>query len=180
MVCVVYGPTIPRDSCQSCQLPPLRTPPDPPVLAHHLPLTLNPTGRIAHHLYPRWNTRLGSVTTWSNMEPRGHRAGKSSSFEGVACHMIGLINRCRGTQSRVFALSNSGTGLEAQATSTAISHSAPETSGRTQILLAALHPRHTRASFKPTVWKWGALKLTVTVNASSALLVGYFWCLPQN
>lgn len=53
MICGIYGPTIPRDSCQSCQPPPLRTPPDPPVLAHHLPLTLNPSGRIAHHLYPR-------------------------------------------------------------------------------------------------------------------------------
>lgn len=70
------------------------------------------------------------------MEPRGHRAGKSSSFEEVACHMMGLINQCRGTQSRVFALSNSGTGLETQATSTAISHSHWETCGRTEILLA--------------------------------------------
>lgn len=70
------------------------------------------------------------------MEPRGHRAGKSSSFEEVACHMMGLINQCRGTQSRVFALSNSGTGLETQATSTAISHSHAETCGRPEILLA--------------------------------------------
>lgn len=70
------------------------------------------------------------------MEQRGHRAGKSSSFEEVACHMMGLINQCRGTQSRVFALSNIGTGLETQATSTAISHSHTETRGRTEILLA--------------------------------------------
>lgn len=70
------------------------------------------------------------------MESKGHRAGKSSSFEEVACHMMGLINQCRGTQSRVFALSNSGTGLEAQATSTVISHSRTETRGRTEILLA--------------------------------------------
>lgn len=70
------------------------------------------------------------------MESKGHRAGKSSSFEEVACHMMGLINQCRGTQSRVFALSNSGTGLETQATSTVISHSRTETRGRTEILLA--------------------------------------------
>lgn len=69
------------------------------------------------------------------MEPKGHRAGKSSSFEEVACHMMGLISLCRGTQSRVFALSNSGTGLETQATSTVISHSHTETRGRTEILL---------------------------------------------
>lgn len=50
--------------------------------------------------------------------------------------MMGLINPCRGTQSRVFALSNSGTGLETQATSTVISHSHTETRGRTEILLA--------------------------------------------
>ena len=50
--------------------------------------------------------------------------------------MMGLINQCRGTQSRVFALSNSGTGLETQATSTVISHSRTETRGRTEILLA--------------------------------------------
>ncbi len=70
------------------------------------------------------------------MALKGHRAGKSSSFEEVACHMMGLINRCRGTQSRVFALSNSGTGLETPATSTVISHSHMETRGRTEILLA--------------------------------------------
>ena len=70
------------------------------------------------------------------MEPEGHRAGKSSSFEEVACHMMGLINPCCGTQSRVFAQSNSGTGLETQATSTVISHSHTETRGRTEILLA--------------------------------------------
>lgn len=49
---------------------------------------------------------------------------------------MGLINQWRGTQSRVFALSNSGTGLETQATSTVISHSHTETRGRTEILLA--------------------------------------------
>lgn len=71
------------------------------------------------------------------MELKGHRAGKSSSFEEVACHMMGLISPCRGTQSRVFALPNSGTGLETQATSTVISHSHTETRGRTEILLAS-------------------------------------------
>lgn len=70
------------------------------------------------------------------MAPEGHRAGKSSSFEEVACHMMGLISRCCGTQSRVFALSNSGTGLETQTTSTVISHSHTETRGRPEILLA--------------------------------------------
>ena len=70
------------------------------------------------------------------MESKGHRAGKSSSFEEVACHMMGLISRCCGTQSRVFALSNSGTGLETQATSTVISHSHTETRGTAEILLA--------------------------------------------
>lgn len=70
------------------------------------------------------------------MEPKGHRAGKSSSFEEVACHRMGLISPCCGTQSRVFALSNSGTGLETQATSTVISHSHMKTRGRTEILLA--------------------------------------------
>lgn len=70
------------------------------------------------------------------MELRGHRAGKSSSFQEVACHMMGLINQCRCTQSWVFALSNSGTGLETQATSPAISQSCTETPGRTEILLA--------------------------------------------
>lgn len=108
----------------------------PLVSAPRLPLTPSPSGRIAHHLYPRWSTRLAGVRRWSNMEPKGHRAGKSSSFEEVACHMMGLINPCRGTQSWVFALSNSGTGLETQATSTVISHSHTETRGRTEILLA--------------------------------------------
>lgn len=69
------------------------------------------------------------------MEPKGHRAGKSSSFEEVPCHMMSLINPCCCTQSWVFALSNSGTGLETQATSTVISHSHTETRGRTEILL---------------------------------------------
>lgn len=50
--------------------------------------------------------------------------------------MMGLINQCRCTQSWVFALSNSGTGLETQATSPAISQSCTETPGRTEILLA--------------------------------------------
>lgn len=50
--------------------------------------------------------------------------------------MMGLISLCCRTQSRVFALSNSGTGLETQATSTVISHSHSETRGRTEILLA--------------------------------------------
>lgn len=53
--------------------------------------------------------------------------------------MMGLINQCRGTQSWVFALSNSGTGLETQDTSSTISHSHVETCGRTEILLARLH-----------------------------------------
>lgn len=53
--------------------------------------------------------------------------------------MMGLINQCRSTQSWVFALSNSGTGLETQDTSTTISHSHMETCGRTEILLAHLH-----------------------------------------
>lgn len=70
------------------------------------------------------------------MEPEGHRAGKSSSFEEVACHMMGFDQPVPCTQSRVFALSNSGTGLETQATSTVISHSHMETHGRTEILLA--------------------------------------------
>lgn len=48
---------------------------------------------------------------------------------------MGLINPCCRTQSRVFALSNSGTGLETQATSTVISHSHTETLGSTEILL---------------------------------------------
>lgn len=50
--------------------------------------------------------------------------------------MMGLINQCRCTQSWVFALSNSGTGLETQATSPAISQSCTETLSRTEILLA--------------------------------------------
>lgn len=131
----------PHDNRHSCQ-PNRRS---PPVLAPRLPLTPNPSGWIAHHLYPRWSTRLSSVRRWSNMEPKGHRAGKSSSFEEVACHMMGLISRCRGTQSRVFALSNSGTGLETPATSTVISHSHTQTRGRTEILLAHfIHIMNTR------------------------------------
>lgn len=50
--------------------------------------------------------------------------------------MMGLISPGCGTQSRVFALSNSGTGLETQATSTVISHSHTATHGRIEILLA--------------------------------------------
>lgn len=99
-------------------------------------LDSQPSVRFAHHLYPRWNTRHYDVRRWSNMELRGHRAGKSSSFQEVACHMMGLISQCCRTQSWVFALSNSGTGLETRATSLAISQSCTEAPGRTEILLA--------------------------------------------
>lgn len=108
----------------------------PPHLSPMFTLDSQPSARLAHHLYPRWSTRHDGVRRWSNMELRGHRAGKSSPFQEVACHMMGLINPCRCTQSRVFALSNSGTGLETQATSPAISQSCMETPGRAEILLA--------------------------------------------
>lgn len=49
---------------------------------------------------------------------------------------MGLIRQCWDTQSWVFALSYSGTGLETQAISAVFSHSHKETHGRTQILLA--------------------------------------------
>lgn len=107
-----------------------------PCLSPSFTLDSQPSVRWAHHLYPRWNTRHYGVRRWSKMELRGHRAGKTSSFQEVACHMMGLINQCRCTQSWVFALSNSGTGLETQATSPAISQSCMETPGRTEILLA--------------------------------------------
>lgn len=149
---------MPHDSCHSYQLVRHRT----PSLAPCLPSTLNPSRRMAHHLYPRWSTRLGSVRIWSNMQLKGRRAGKWSSFQEVPCHMMSLINPCCCTQSWVFALSNSGTGLETQATSTVISHSHTETGGRAEILL--VHCVTYRFLYnQPTVWKWGPSLLTVII-----------------
>lgn len=69
--------------------------------------------------------------------------------------MMGLINPRCCTQSWVFALSNSGTGLETQATCTVISHSHAETRGGTEILLVLfIHIMYgTGSTVEPTVWK---------------------------
>lgn len=87
--------------------------------------------------------------------------------------MMGLINQCRCTQSWVFALSNSGTGLETQATSPAISQSCTETLSRTEILLAhfihIMYMLFCQASYMETETR------TYTEFSYSSILV--FWTL---